>query len=1465
DPKPGPFLTCPNNQTEAACQTQSTINSKFNAWLATASVTGGCNTMFSNNNTGAPMACGGTASVTFTATSDCADPQTCVRTFTVTAATPIVLTCPSNATEASCQTQAAIDSKFATWLNNATSTGGCNPVFTNSGGSAPDHCGGSRSVTFTVTSDCEAPKTCVATFTVTNATAVVLTCPSNATEAACQSQATINSKFNAWLATASATGGCNVMLTNNSGGTAPDHCGGSKSVTFTATSDCEAPKTCVATFTVTNATAVILTCPSNVTEAACQTQAAIDSKFAAWLGNATFSGGCNGVLTNSGGAAPDHCGGSKSVTFTVTSDCEAPKTCVATFTVTNATPVSLTCPSNVTENACQTQAAIDSKFNAWLATASFSGGCNGILTNNGGTAPDHCGGSKSVTFTVTSDCEAPKTCVATFTVTNAPPVVLTCPSNVTENACQTQTAINTKFNAWLATLSTSGGCNPVSTNNNTGAPMACGGTASVTFTVTSDCEAPKTCVATFTVTNAPPVVLTCPSNVTENACQTQATINSKFSAWLATVSTSGGCNPVFTNNNTGAPMACGGSASVTFTVTSDCEAPKTCVATFTVTAAPAVVLTCASNVTENSCQSQSDINTKFNNWLNTTTFTGGCNGVLTNSGGAAPDHCGGSRSVTFTVTSDCEAPKTCVATFTVTNAPAVVLTCASNVTEAACQTQTVINSKFNAWLATASFTGGCNGMITNNNTGAPDHCGGSKSVTFTVTSDCEAPKTCVATFTVSNATSVVLVCPSNRNEAACQSQTDIDTKYNNWLATASFTGGCNGVLTNNAPAPPNHCGGSPITVIFTVTSDCEAPVTCEAMFTVDPAPNVVLNCPSNVTEAACQTQSTINTKFNNWLATMSFTGGCNSVLTNNNTGAPLACGGTASVTFTVTSDCESPKTCVRTFTVTNAPAVVLNCPANVTENPCQTQASINSKFNTWITTANFSGGCGGVLTNSGGTAPLACGGSTSVTFTVTSDCESPKTCVATFTVTNAPPVVLTCPSNTTELECQSQSTINSKFNAWLSTVSLTGGCNPVLTNNNTGAPLACGGTTSVTFTVTSDCETTRTCVASFTVTTAPPVVLTCPSNTTELSCQSQATIDSKFANWLSSVSVTGGCNPITTNNNSGAPSACGGSKSVTFTVTSDCESSKTCVATFTVQNAPVISLTCPSNVTEAACQTQATIDSKFSNWINTFSYSGGCNPVYTNNNSGAPMACGGSKSVTFTVTSDCEPNRTCVATFTVTNAPVVVLNCPSNVTENSCQTQTDINNKFNAWLATANFTGGCNGVLTNSGGTAPDRCGGSRSVTFTVTSDCEAPKTCVATFTVSDAPAVVLTCPSNRTEAACQSQTDIDTKYNNWIASATFTGGCNGVMTNNAPAPPNRCGGSTVAVTFTVTSDCEAPKTCEAFFTVDPAPAVVLTCPNNVTEAACQSQSTINTKFNNWLATMSFTGGCNSVLTNNNT
>jgi hypothetical protein len=1466
-PAPAVMLTCPANVTEAACQTQAQIDTKFNTWLGTANFSGGCNAMMSNNSTTAPDHCGGVATVTYTVTSDCEPNVTCMATFTVDPAPPVMLTCPANVTEAACQTQSAIDTKFNTWLGTAMFTGGCNAMLSNNSTTAPDHCGGVATVTYTVTSDCEPNVTCTATFTVDPAPAVMLTCPANVTEAACQTQAQIDTKFNAWLGTATFSGGCNAMLSNNNSGPAPDHCGGSKSVTYTVTSDCEPNVTCTATFTVTPAPAVMLTCPANVTEAACQTQAQIDAKFNTWLGTGMFTGGCNGILSNdNSGPIPDHCGGSKSVTYTVTSDCEPNVTCTATFTVTPAPAVVLTCPVNATEVACQTQAAIDAKFNTWLGTAMFTGGCNGMLSNNNsGPAPDHCGGSKSVTFTVTSDCEPAQTCTATFTVDPAPAVVLTCPINVTEVACQTQAAIDAKFNTWLGTAMFTGGCNGVLTNDNSGpAPDHCGGSKTVTFTVNSDCEDPMMCTATFTVDPAPAVVLTCPVNTTEAACQSQSAIDAKFNTWLGTAMFTGGCNGMLSNNSTTPPNACGGSASITFTVTSDCETPKTCTATFTVTPAPIVVLNCPVNQTEAACQSQTDINNKFNTWLGTASFSGGCNAMLSNNSTTAPDHCGGVASVTFTVTSDCEPNKTCTATFTVTPAPVVVLNCPVNQTEAACQSQTDINNKFNTWLGTASFSGGCNAMMSNNSTTASDHCGGVASVTFTVTSDCEPNKVCTATFTVTPAPVVVLNCPVNQTEVACQTQSAIDAKFNTWLGTASFSGGCNGMLSNDNTGPnPDHCGGSK-SVTFTVTSDCEPVKTCTASFTVLSSP-VTLNCPINQTEAACQTQAQIDTKFNAWLGTANFTGGCNATLSNDNSGPnPSFCGGSKSITFTVTSDCEAPKTCLATFTVSPAPAVVINCPVNQNEVACQTQAQIDAKFNIWLGTASFSGGCNGMLSNdNSGPNPSPCGGSKTVTFTVTSSCEGPKTCSATFTVNPAPPVVLTCPVNQTEVACQTQAAINAKFTTWLATVSATGGCNPVFTNNNTGAPLACGGTTTVTFTVTSDCESPKTCSATFTVSPAPAVSVTCPVSQTEGPCQTQAIINSKFSMWLNSISVSGGCNTQVSNNNTGAPSFCGGTTTVIFTVTSDCEPNVTCTATFTVSPATPVNLTCPVNQTEAACQNQAAIDTKFNTWLGTVSFSGGCNSSLSNNNTGAPSFCGGSKTVTFTVTSDCESPKTCMATFTVNPTALIVLNCPVNQTEVACQTQASIDTKFNTWLGTVSFSGGCNPTLSNNNTGAPSFCGGSKTVTFTVTSDCEVPKTCTATFTVDPAPVVVLTCPVNQTEAACQTQAVINTKFTAWLNTVVFSGGCNATISNNNTGAPNACGGTTT-VTFTATSDCESPKTCSATFTVSGSPTT-LTCPMNQTEVACQTQAQIDTKFATWLASVSATGGCNTMFSNNNT
>jgi Secretion system C-terminal sorting domain len=217
--------------------------------------------------------------------------------------------------------------------------------------------------------------------------------------------------------------------------------------------------------------------------------------------------------------------------------------------------------------------------------------------------------------------------------------------------------------------------------------------------------------------------------------------------------------------------------------------------------------------------------------------------------------------------------------------------------------------------------------------------------------------------------------------------------------------------------------------------------------------------------------------------------------------------------------------------------------------------------------------------------------------------------------------------------------------------------------------------------------------------------------------------------------------------------------------------------------------------------------------------------------------------VTFTYTSSCSPlTTTCTATFTVAAPPTVQLTCPINTTVGACQTQAAINAQFNAWLATASASGGCNGVLTNNNQGAPSNCGGNTVVTFTYTSSCfPFTTTCTATFTVAAPPTVQLTCPAPMVMNPCSTQAQVNAAYAAWLASATASGGCNGVLTNNNTlAAPTICntGSVTRTVTWTYTSTCSPfTTTCTSTFTLPAYPDFTVPA-NGAATVACPAQAT---------------------------
>lgn len=96
--------------------------------------------------------------------------------------------------------------------------------------------------------------------------------------------------------------------------------------------------------------------------------------------------------------------------------------------------ISLSCAEDFQMSACQSQTAVDAAYATWLASA-VGHGCNaGVLTTNNTGAPSACGGSKTVTFTLTMTCpprpQQVITCMATFTVlTDANPPTISCQGN----------------------------------------------------------------------------------------------------------------------------------------------------------------------------------------------------------------------------------------------------------------------------------------------------------------------------------------------------------------------------------------------------------------------------------------------------------------------------------------------------------------------------------------------------------------------------------------------------------------------------------------------------------------------------------------------------------------------------------------------------------------------------------------------------------------------------------------------------------------------------------------------------------------------------------------------------------------------------------------------------------------------------------------------------------------------------
>ncbi|OEK08391.1 hypothetical protein A8C32_02770 [Flavivirga aquatica] len=808
----------------------------------------------------------------------------------------------------------------------------------------------------------------------------------------------------------------------------------------------------------------------------------------------------------------------------------------------------------------------------------------------------------------------------------------------------------------------------------------------------------------------------------------------------------------------------------------------------------------------------------------------------------------------YSVTDDCDNTINVTQTITITPIPLIISDVINETVATGTYTnQTDLDTAFALWLTNFSVTGGCNptGQFDQTYT-APTLCGGSVNVIYNATDLCENGQD-VATFTVQPISPLVIsdVQDLTVNSCTYANQDELNTAFDNWINGFSVTGGNNPQATDlSSLTAPLLCNGGTVNITYNVTDLCENGQDTAA-FTVNiPNPLVVSNVTNETIPAGTYTdQADLDAAFALWLTNFSVTGGCNPTGQFDQTyTAPLLCGGSVNVIYNATDLCENGQD-IATFTVQSTNPLVISDVQDLTVNSCTyaNQDELNTAFNNWINGFSVTGGNNPQATDlSSLTAPLLCnGGTVNVTYNVTDLCENGQDTAA-FTVNIPNPLVVSNITNETipAGTYTDQADLDAAFALWLTNFSVTGGCNPTGQFDQTyTAPLLCGGSVNVIYNATDLCENGQD-VATFTVQSTNPLVISDVQDLTVNSCTyaNQDELNTAFNNWINGFSVTGGNNPQATDLSSlTAPLLCnGGTVNVTYNVTDLCENGQD-TASFMVNISKGITYSNTKNKTTDACNfsildittAQSDLDNDIAAWVNdqtmtiNNSITGGCSPVVGNNftNQSIDFCTGGSITITWDIVDLCETtNRTATYTFTKPTDPVFnETNLPTDETV-ECDAITPAQT-----LTASNTCGNINILYTEdrTDGDCPSRYSLLR--TWTATNICGISISHTQTITVIDTTPPVLSLPANATAECSDDLSPIA------FGTATATDNCdsNPIITFSDVRTDGMCSGTfRITRTWTATDACGNIATANQIISTSDTTAPTfdqVTLPQNIT------------------------------------
>ncbi len=1509
-----PAVTVPDDTTVSCDASPDPV-----AWSQTFIVSDDCDLtpMVINHLEGIEESCDGTLQTTvytysFYAIDNCGNTDgTITRTYTVQDLTNPMITPPDDLL-LDCTDDAAI--AVIAWLDDYIVSDNCNSedelVVTNDFVDVPEMCGGSVTVTWSVTDACGATGTGSADIIISDdTTGPSIVCPDDLVLICNDSNN--DALIASWLVLATGDDDCSdVEITHDYDSMLTLDCTGALGtvVTFTAVDDCDNETTCTASIFLEDDEVPIITTFASDYTIECSAADFVTQQND-WIennGGAVATDNCDDDITWTATAqtAIVGCGGTSTTPylFTATDDCGNIATSTASFIVEDESAPTVIPPAPLTVecNGSGNQADLAS----WLATAMASDGCSQIssIESYVDNTISGCGNTASYTyrFEATDECGFMTEEFSTFTILDETPPTIDCPVPLTLE-CGNPNNL-TLIAAWLSTATAADGCNDVSISNDyvdVPSTLLCngGGMIDVTFTAVDDCDNLIACVTQIILDDTtPPTFENCPMDIvlnTDGDCGNTylfsappASDNCEVTVTQTAGSPSGTLLPL-------------GETTIEFTATDGCGNTEICSYTVTVvdTADPMIgcpsipVVICADTGT---CQWVSDDSISPN------VETGDCpqfqvtyaiSGATSATGD--DDATGeifnlGTSTVTYTIEDGSGNISTCNFDVIVDDCESPVLTCAADITVTCGNLETALAD----WQATVTATDNCdiNPLITPVVFNTMSGCGQTDSNTYLFTASDAAgnTSTCLATYTIVDNTAPEIICPPIL-ELECGNANN-EAFVSNWLSTVTASDGCSTpTITNNYTTLPTDLlceGGGMITVIFTAEDDCDNVTTCTAEISIEDTTVPTFDyCPADITlnaDGECGSTPIFSspTAMDNCDVTVALTSANAS-----GTEFPL---GTTPVEYTATDRCGNTAICTWNITVVDNIDPIILCPSVavakcVDFGTCSwiSDSSISPAFNlencpdftityaiTGATTATGSDNAAGEV--------LALGTST-VTYTMTDASDNVTTCSFDVIVSDCDDPILACPTDLTVVCGDPQAT---PLADWQATATATDNCDasitvtPSLFNTISG----CGNTLSEVylFTATDAEGNTSTCLATYTIIDNQAPEIICPAAPLSLECN-DTNNTALITAWLASVSAEDNCDtPLLTHNYVAPPLGftCDGTGliSVVFTATDACGNSSVCIADITLNDTQAPTIECPSDLT-LSCN-NVNNAALINNWLDLASGDDSCADITVTHDytSGLTLDCNSITGtvVTFTATDDCDNTTSCTASIILNDNEVPVITSFADDLILECG---EANNEatISNWIADNGGTEASDNCDMNMTWTAvadvPEGTCGSTTITsytFTVSDACGNTAIASANVQLLDTTDPILTVPV-ATTVECNGSGN-QAELSTWLASATAEDTCDEevTVTTLLDNTVSGCGSTeTYVYLFTATDACGNSLSEQSSFVIEDRTAPTITCPAIPLTLQCGNPNNL-TLVSAWLSTVTAADDCSEITITNN-